>query len=285
MLDGFAVDRMADGGRGQPLLPWPNRLADGRYQWDGQQLQLPIDELTRRTASHGLTRWLNWTVAARSPSSVTMRQVLHPRPGYPFGLDVEIDYELSETGLSVRTRAHNYGPRALPFGLGFHPYLTAGTLSIDQALLHLPAREVLEVDERLLPSGVRRQVAGTQLDFRDARLIGTRTIDHCFADLDRDADGLARVSLSAPDDGALVVLWLDASFKYVQVFSGDTLAEDRRRQGLAIEPMTCPPNAFCSGTDVARLEPGQRHSSAWGVHFDHTRPAPPSGVAHSTSSI
>jgi aldose 1-epimerase len=268
VLDGFAVERMADGGRGQPLVPWPNRLADGQYLWDGQQLQLPIDELGRRNASHGLTRWLNWMIAARSSSSVTMRQVIHPRPGYPFSLDVEIDYALADTGLSVRTRAHNRGPRALPYGLGFHPYLTAGTPAIDQALLRLPARAVLEVDERMLPTGVRRQVAGTTFDFRRARLIGTQLIDHCFADLERDPDGLARVSLSAPDDGVVVTLWLDGNFKYVQVFSGDTLAEDRRREGLAIEPMTCPPNAFRSGTDVVRLEPGQHHASAWGVHFD-----------------
>jgi len=269
VLDGFAVDRMADGGRGQPLLPWPNRLADGQYTWDGRQLQLPIDELGRRNASHGLTRWLSWSIASQSDHSVTMRHVIHPRPGYPFTLAVEIVYELGESGLVVRTIAHNIGSEALPFGLGFHPYLTVGTPSIDVAQLRLPAAEVLDVDERMLPTGSRRSVANTEIDFRVARCIGTQRLDHCFSGLERDSDGHARVVLCAPADGVVASLWLDSSFKYVQVFTGDTLAEDRRRRGIAIEPMTCPPNAFRSGTDVVRIEPDQTFTSVWGIGFDH----------------
>jgi len=265
VLDGYAVDRMADGGRGQPLLPWPNRLADGQYTWDGRHLQVPIDELGRRNASHGLTRWLNWSIRRQSKKAVTMQHVIHPRPGYPFTLQVEIDYELGDAGLTVRTHAHNVGSEAAPFGLGFHPYLTVGTPSIDSAQLLLPAAEVLDVDERMLPTGTRRSVANTELDFRIARCIGEQRLDHCYSGLERDDRGRARVVLCAPDDGPIASLWLDASFTYVQVFTGDTLAEDRRRQGIAIEPMTCPPNAFRSGTDVARIQPGEAFSATWGA--------------------
>lgn len=269
VLDGYALDRMADGGRGQPLVPWPNRLADGQYSWDGRSLQLPVDELGRRNASHGLTRWLSWSVASRADHAVTMRHMVHPRPGYPFTLSVEIEYKLGETGLTVRTTAHNIGSDALPFGLGFHPYLTVGTPLIDSAQLHVPAAQVLDLDERMLPTGVRSSVAGSSLDFRVARCIGEQRIDHCFTDLDRDAAGHARVALYAADSGAIASLWLDASFKYLQVFTGDTLAEDRKRRGIALEPMTCPPNAFRSGADVVRIEPDQTFSSVWGIGFDN----------------
>jgi aldose 1-epimerase len=255
VLDGYAEQAMADGGRGQPLVPWPNRLADGHYEWDGRQLQVPIDELARRNASHGFTRWLNWQVAARTTSRVTMAQTIHPRPGYPFTLAIEITYEVSDSGLRVSTRACNAGDAPLPYGLGFHPYLRPRATTVDDALLRLPARQELEVDERMLPTGAQHEARG----FRTARRIGEQRIDACFTDLERDADGLARVIL---DD---VTLWLDDHFRYVQVFTGDTLAPERRRQGLAVEPMTCPPNAFATGRDVVRLEPGAEHVAAWGV--------------------
>jgi len=255
VLDGYAESAMADGGRGQPLVPWPNRLADGRYEWDGRQFQLPVDELGRRNASHGLTRWLNWQVAARTPGSLTMAQTIHPRPGYPFALVIEITYDLSDSGLMVSTYACNVGDAPLPYGLGFHPYLRPAAPTVDDAQLRLPARQELEVDERMLPTGTQHEAR----DFRTARRIGAQRVDACFTDLERDPDGRARVTL---DD---VTLWLDERFNYVQVFTGDTLAPERRRRGLAVEPMTCPPNAFATGRDVVRLEPGAEHVAAWGL--------------------
>lgn len=265
VLDGFDASAMADGGRGQPLLPWPNRLADGQYEFDGQALQLPIDELSRRNASHGLTRWLSWRVTNHQQHQVTLSHVIHPRPGYPFTLALEIEYALSEMGLAVQTTAHNRGTRALPYGAGFHPYVTVGTPRIDHALLKLPARSVLAVDERLIPTGDRRDVSGTELDFRTARVIAEQRIDACFADLQRDPDGRTRVELCRQDSQRAVTLWMDDAFKYIQVFTGDTLAPHRRRQSIAIEPMTCPPNAFRSGVDLVRIEPEQRHTGGWGI--------------------
>lgn len=265
VIDGFGVDDMPDGGRGQPLLPWPNRLADGQYTFDGQQLQLPIDELRRRNASHGLTRWLNWTVAQHDEARAVFELVLHPRPGYPFTLGLQLRYELSEAGLRCLTTATNLGARALPFGAGFHPYVTAGTDTVDQALLQVPAHEWLVADERMLPTGERVGVGGSEFDFGSARQIGAQRLDVCFSEIARDADGVARVLLWGASGEPSVTLWMDASFRYVQVFTGDTLAEHRRRRGLAVEPMTCPPNAFGSGIDVVRLEPGQQFEGAWGL--------------------
>ncbi|MBV9577389.1 MAG: aldose 1-epimerase family protein [Chloroflexi bacterium] len=266
VLDGFPADRMADGGRGQPLLPWPNRLADGQYTFNGQQLQVPIDEVGRNNAMHGLTRWLNWHVLAQSSNSVRVGHVLRPRSGYPFTLALEIDYTLDDDGLTVRTRAHNEGTTPLPFGAAQHPYFSVGTPLVDGVELQVPARECLVFDDqRRLPTGSTRPVAASPIDFSSPRLIGATVLDDCFCDLIREADGRARVKLCDPATGRRLSVWLGERYHYVQVFTGDTLAPERRRQGLAIEPMTCPPNAFRTGTDLIVLDPEESVELEWGV--------------------
>jgi aldose 1-epimerase len=265
VLDGYAEGEMASGARGQPLLPWPNRLQDGRYEFRGQSLQLPVNEIDKRNAIHGLTRWANWAVSAQAEDRVTMSLVLRPQPGYPFTLDLAIDYALSDEGLSVRTRARNIGAVALPYGAGQHPYLTVGTAVIDDAQLRVPARRVLETDDRQLPTGRVVEVAGSDRDFRDLRPIGTMRLDTCYTDLERNAEGLARVELRSGVGGRAITLWLDTVYAYVQVFTGDTLAPARRRHSLAVEPMTCPANAFRTGSGLLTLEPGEACVSTWGL--------------------
>lgn len=262
ILDGYPLEAMADGGRGQPLLPWPNRLADGKYTFNGETYQLPIDEVSRGNATHGLTRWLNWTLIEQHAERVVVGLVIHPRPGYPFTLELRIEYTLDESGLGVRTRAHNIGAMPLPFGAGQHPYLAVGTETVDTAVLQLPAATRLELDpERRLPTG--RQSPAE--DFGEPRAIGDMQIDDCFTDLRRESDGRARAVMSAPG-GSTVSVWLDQHYKYLQVFTGDTLAPRKRRRGLAIEPMTCPPNAFRTGVDVLVLEPLESIELAWGLN-------------------
>jgi len=262
LLLGFADDEMATSGMGQVLLPWPNRIQDGRYEFGGATHQLPLSEPARRNASHGLVRWLPWRLRPTGPATATADAVLHAQPGYPFTLALVISYALGDDGLRVRTRATNVGSAPAPYGYGAHPYLVPGPGRLDDWELTLPAERVCEVDERGLP-GPPRVVAGTDLDFRAPRLIGATRLDHPFTDLHRDDVGRATVVVHEPG-AARVELWMDRSYRWVQVFSADTLA-DRTRAGIAVEPMTCPPNAFRSGTDVVQLEPGGSHEAAWGI--------------------
>jgi aldose 1-epimerase len=266
VLDGFPVGARADGGRGQPLLPWPNRILDGEYEFDGQRLQLPLEEVERHNAMHGLTRWLNWTLVELTPARVRLGLTVHPRPGYPFLLELALEYVLDASGLLVRTIARNIGDRPLPFGAGQHPYLSVGTSRVDTATLHLAADRRLEMDpERLVPTGVLLPTAVTSYDFRTPRSIGESILDDCFTDLARDADGKAHVTLSDPASGRSATLWMGSEYRYAQVFTGDTLSPDRRRQGLAVEPMTCPPNAFRTGSDLIALRPGETITLEWGI--------------------
>jgi aldose 1-epimerase len=266
VLDGYPLERMCNGGRGQVLLPWPNRIDGGRYTFAGKSYQLALTEPLRGNANHGLTRWSHWRPVERSAARVVLEHALDPQPGYPFSLSLRLHYELTLQGISVRTSVTNTGVAACPFGVGFHPYFSCELAGahVDASLLKLPASEYLLADARGIPCG-RASVEGTPLDFRRARPIGELALDHALAGLARDQDGRARVELTSADQSRRVVLWLDENYRYVQVFTGDTLPQAERRLGIAIEPMTCPPNAFASGESLRILEPGESWHCDWGI--------------------
>ena len=236
---------------------------DGSYEFDGQRHQLELNEPENRNAIHGLVRWEPWTVREREPHRVVMDHVLSPQPGYPFTLELSIEYTLSTGGLSVRTTATNVGQAACPYGVGAHPYLTAGTETVDDLILHVPAETVVSPDERGLPLNAG-PVEVTEYDFRRPRPIGPTRLDHTFTDLAREEDGLARVALAGLHPGSGLALWVDEAYGYLQLFSGDPLPDVNRRS-LAVEPMTCPANAFRTGEGLIRLEPGASFTGAWGI--------------------
>jgi len=264
VVDGYGVLERCSGARGQPLIPWPNRLRDGRYRWKGCELQLDLSEPARQNAIHGLVRWRNWVVRAREPSRVVLGHVLHGEPGYPFMLALEIEYVLESRGLTVTTSAVNIGSEPCPYGAGMHPYFTLGARTVDTALLTVPAATRLLADERGIPVG-EEPVEGGPLDFRVPREIGGAQLDVCFTGLERDEDGNVRVEVREKGGTRGIVVRASREYEYVMVFTGDTLAEDRRRRGVAIEPMLCAPDAFRSGAGLVRLEPGERHVASWGI--------------------
>jgi aldose 1-epimerase len=263
VLDGYGADELCKSTRGQVLIPWPNRLEDGSYEFDGRRHQVAIDDPDENDAIHGLVRWETWTVGRREAAAVVMEYLVHPRPGYPFSLALAIEYALSEDGLSVTTTATNVGADACPYGAGAHPYVTLGTERIDPLVLQAPGSTVLSSDERGLPTG-RSPVEGTEYDFRRPRELGATRLDSCFTDLERGADGRARVELGDPGSGASLTVWVDKRYGYLMLFTGDPLPDVDRRS-LAVEPMTCPPNAFRSGEALVRLAPGASFTSSWGI--------------------
>jgi aldose 1-epimerase len=262
LLDGYRADEMSRSGRGQVLLPWPNRIQDGSYEFDGRRHQLPINDPEEQYAIHGLVRWAAWRVGEHEPHRVVMRHLLHPQPGYPFSLEVDIEYLLSREGLRVNTTATNIGAGPCPYGCGAHPYLRVGTQVVDSLTLRVPGRTVLLSDDRGIPIA-SESVEGTEYDFRRPRQVAATRLDNAFTDLERDGDGLARVSLSDSEGGGLTV-WVDEAYRYLMLFTGDPLPDVNRRS-LAVEPMTCPPNAFRTGEALIRLEPGRSFTSTWGI--------------------
>jgi len=265
VVDGYRADEHISAGRGQALIPWPNRLRDGRYEWDGATQQLALTEPTQSNAIHGLMRWLPWRGVERAADRVTMACRLHSQPGWPFVLDVEIAYALDADGLSVRTRATNAGGRPCPFGAGAHPYVSVGTARVDETLVQAPGAVRLLADERQIPTGEQEPVEGTPYDFRAPRPLDDLQIDDAFTALARDHDGRARVRLTGLDNARTIELWMDEAYGWLMLFSGDTLAPDARRRSLGVEPMTCAPNAFQSGDGLRTLQPGETFAGAWGI--------------------
>jgi aldose 1-epimerase len=264
VLDGFSVDEPSSAGRGQVLAPWPNRLDGGRYEFDGRPGAAAIDEPERGNAIRGLVRWLPWLPASKSDEAVALNCVLHPQPAYPWRLELGLEYRLVGDGLEVVASATNASAQAAPFGIGFHSYLTMG-MPVDDVRLTIPASRRLTTDDRALPVG-EEDVAETEFDFTVGRRVAATRLDTCFTGLARGSDGRSRARLESADGGRGVEVWADEAFGYLQVYTGDALeSASRRRQAVAIEPMTCPPNAFASGVDVIRLEPGASWSGAWGI--------------------
>jgi len=266
VIEGFGPREWARSGRGQVLAPWPNRLGDGRFEFSGLQAQAALDEPGRGNAIHGLVRWLPWQVEAHAQNVVTVTCPVRPTPGYPFRLDLRVEYRLGRDGLTVVTTARNPGDVTIPFGLGFHPYLTVGTERVDTVELRLPATRRLVLDARALPTGEVLPVAGTEYDFTVGRAVGPTRLDTAFTGLTRDADGLAWATLDDRSGGRALALWADAHFGHLMCYTGDTLDDPaRRRTAIAVEPMTCPPDAFRSGRDLVVLEPGQEWEGRWGI--------------------
>ena len=265
VFDGYDVSAMADGARGQTLIPWPNRVRDGKWEWAGESYQLALTEPEQHNAIHGLVRWLGWDVVDRSAQSVTLACTSWPQIGYPWPLHVSVRYALDADGLTVTQSVTNRGTTAAPVAAGAHPYLTVGTATIDEAILQIPADSWIDTDDQQIPTGTRA-VEGTPYDFRESRAIGDTTIDYTFTDLHRDERGRCAVRLQHPSEPHAVELWVDENYPYVEIFTGDALPDaGRRRQGLGVEPMTAPPNALASGERLIVLDPGETWTGTWGI--------------------
>ncbi len=267
VLAGYPVGSIPGGGRGQVLAPWPNRIRDGAWSFAGRDLQLPLSEPSKHNASHGLVRWSSWRKSASTADEVHLGCRVMAQSGYPWTLDLALGYRLSEAGLQVTIEATNVSAESAPFAAGMHPYLALSAPLATTSLL-LPASTRLQTDERLIPVG-EEPVAGTAYDFTAAREVGDLTIDDCFGDLSRNPDGRAVVRLGD------VELWVDESWSWLQVFTGDVLPAGTPdhpvapgtgpRESVAVEPMTAPPDAFNSGRDLLVLEPGASWSGSFGV--------------------
>ncbi len=261
VVRGFPADRPPSGGAGQELIPWPNRIRDGRYVFDGVQQQLALSEPPRHNASHGLARHAVWRLIDLSESSVTQTLRIFPQSGWPGVLEATLTYTVGDGGLIVDVAATNIGATPLPFGYGAHPYLTVGENRVDEVRLSIPATSYLDVDDRLLPVAVL-DVDGTSFDRRAGEVLGDQLLDTAYTGLDRGPDGRWRVRLELGDRWA--ELWGDESFGWTQVFTGGP----KRDVSIAVEPMSCGPDAFNAGpthADLVVLEPGEEFLGRWGI--------------------
>jgi len=264
VVEGFAADERATGGRGQVLFPWPNRMSGEIWEFSARRARPALDDPSTTTANHGLIRWQAFHIDAFNQNRCVLSCLLHPSPAYPFLVSLEVAYHLGALGLTVTSTVTNRDDVPAPFGLGFHPYIAVTTPTIEGASLEIPASAFVEVNERLLPTGAILPVKGTMRDFRELKSVNGHDINTTYTELTRDDSGMATATVTDAN-GRSIDLSVDRNFPYLQVYTGDQLERGRRRTGVAIEPMTCPPEGLRSGKDVVVLEPGQRWAASWRV--------------------
>jgi aldose 1-epimerase len=263
---GYAEDERMQLHRGGVLAPWPNRIGDGKYTFDGVEHQVAVNEVGRMNAIHGLVNWQAWAVESESDSAVELSMRIWPQPGYDFTVDMRIAYSLAETGLTIELTATNAGATAAPYGGSIHPYLVAGDGLVDDWTLTVPATQVVDADPvRLLPVGTTSPLAGTSLDFSTPRLVGATEIDHAMTGLTAGPDGRAVARVVGPDGRGAEIEWSVAECAWVQVHTADRPEPENNRRGMAIEPMTCPPDAFRTGQGLIALQPGASTSASWTI--------------------
>ena len=268
----FDADEVRPSYRGATLAPWPNRIVDGTYTFSGVDFQVALTEPARRHALHGLAGWLDFDAVEQGSDHVTLEAVIQPQAGYPWRVVITTRFVLGADGLTQTVTARNDSADAAPWGTGPHPYLVAGAGHVDDWTLEVPADLVLDVTpDRLAPIGVVPVDAADpqRFDFREARKIGAVEIDHAYTGLARDADGIATVRVTDAAGSGVQMTW-DASCPWVQVHTADKAVPALSRLGMAIEPMTCAPDAFNAAaydfeTGLLVIEPGASAEASWRI--------------------
>jgi aldose 1-epimerase len=249
-------------GAGAVLVPWPNRVAGARWELDGKPQHLDMTEPDKGNAIHGLTRHHAWRTVLRETSRITLATDVAVQPGWPVPLHTSISYALGRRGLTIEHTVRNVGDQPVPFGVGCHPYPRAGRSPREECQLQLAAHTVLPLDlTTMIPSGPATSVADTVADFRTPRLLAGVALDTPFGDCRPADDGLVHHRLTGPSGG--VEVWAEPDFRWVQVFTPDSFPGTG--SAIAIEPMTCPPDALNSGVDLITLAPGENWSAKWGI--------------------
>lgn len=260
LILGFGADEIRPGHRGALLAPWPNRVIGGRYTFDGVSHLLALTEPDKGHAIHGLVQWLDWEIMDSDAEAVSLRTVVQATEGYPFRLEVSVRYRVSPQGLHTELTARNTGKTAAPYGASVHPYFVAPG-NPDSWRVTLAADRVLTADEALAPKDLV-DVAGTEFDLRDGPELHGRFIDNAYTAIAVEDDDLHIAQLIG-DGGAGAEIEFRTSMPWAQVYTG--ALEHPDGPSVAIEPMTCPPNAFQTGQDLIRIEPGESVTHEWTI--------------------
>jgi aldose 1-epimerase len=259
-----AADAMPSHGSGIVLAPWPNRVRDAVWQFDGSPQQLDVTDPELKNAIHGLLRNVAYRERARTESSVTLGAVIYPQHGWPFLLDTWVRYDLGTDGLTVTHGVENLSDRPAPYAVGSHPYFRIGAVPTEQLTLTITGDRWIELDANLNPVA-EHPVEGTGYDFRAGRALGDVDLNTDFTGLTAGPDGAAR--LTAPD-GATLTLWVDEAFGWLQTFTPRDFPRDGSpAMAVALEPMTAPADALNSGEGIRWLEPGESWQASWGVRY------------------
>ncbi|MDB1337473.1 aldose 1-epimerase family protein, partial [Bifidobacterium animalis] len=241
---------------GRVLVPFPNRLEHGSYDFDGAHYQLPINEPERDNAIHGFGMNYYWQLERLTEDSVTLSWRVPLTEGYPFSLQVFITYTLSNSGMRIDCDAVNNGDGPAPWAMAVHPWFSNGEDAHGNAIdavtsrcsVQIPANTHVLTNGNLIPTGTE-PVDGTKFDFRTAALLDRQPYDDALTDLTHAADGTVTAVFTRPD-GRQVAIIGDESITSFQVCTGTGFPEAIHPTGVAVEPQTAYANTFRTGIDL-----------------------------------
>lgn len=245
------------------LFPFPNRIRDGHFIWDGRAYELPCNDSTKKNAIHGFACRRPWRVIAKGSDADsawltgefhTSRDAAEVRHLWPADQLLRLTYRLSGDALRLEAEVYNPDRVPLPFGLGYHPYFHvpfATATPADQFLVQAAAREMWELRESL-PTG-RRLPLDLARDLRRPRPFNALTLDDVLTGLpeEPDADGLIlHGQLRDAAAGHDLQVLASPSFRELVVFTPP------HRHAVCLEPYTCLTDAVNlqqSGVDAGWL--------------------------------
>lgn len=261
-----AVDQVAISHMGKSLIPWPNRITDGRYTWNEVEYQLWINEFVTPSAIHGLCAYEHWDVLEQNSHSVTFAHIIAARLGYPFTLECKVKYELEDAktatdfgGLKVTMLVTNLSKNAAPVVIGSHPYLTCNGELNDHYELKLCSKLLLQKFDQKFNLQGEESVAWLDSCLNtDGQRIGEHKLDNCFRlDAPQGQEWCCEIS-----SGNLVA-GMKSNTPYLQLFT----AEKLERKCFAIEPMTDNVNAFnISEQNTLALQPNQTRQMVFSIY-------------------
>jgi len=227
------------------MVPWAGRLSEGRIPTRDGEVRLEPN--LPPSAIHGLGFDKSWEIVERNKTAVTMTCELRGL-GWPFGGSASQTVRIGARSLELDLEVGGY-TRPGPAGLGWHPWFTrpsAGDLE-----LRLDAREVLVLDDDLVPTGKVRPVAPSE-DLRSGPRLGDRRLDHIYVRA----------------QGPALVRWPDLELRLEFDGSLQTVVVHTPPEGVCVEPQTMWPNApllaaaGVRGTGLRTLEPGDTLTAA-----------------------
>ncbi len=251
--------------KGAKLSPFPNRINKGRYRFDGKDYQLAINFPGEGHSIHGLLYGVpfkevkRWSTQREAGVELSY-QYPGDAPGYPFEFTINLRFTYMTNKLTCRTLVMNTGPKPMPLGDGWHPYFTTGS-PVDDLSLQFPARHQIDVGSDMIPNG--RSTPYHR--FNELTPLKDEHFDDCFRLA--GSGGTARAVLNDSRKGIALTVWQETGkgkYNYLQIYTPP------ERRSVALEPMTCPPDAFNNGLDLIRLDPEGQMSFSWGIEVTHT---------------
>lgn len=241
------------------LFPFPNRLSNGKYRFEGKPYEFPHNDYGRPNALHGFVLEQSFSLKEQGSNDSGAWMSLEYTYGghlayYPFPFTMLIKYALLANELKINISIDNTGETNMPAGLGWHPYfdLPSGK---DMASLHLPPCDEIEVDDLMIPTGKKHP----STCFDTPRNLKGVDLDTCF-EVTKKGQRNA-VGLKAGEDYEISV-WQDSTHEFIQVYTPDD------GQSIAIEPMTCGIDALNTREGLKVLAPGENWEVACGVKLD-----------------